>query len=272
MKKAGLWICAFLVAASFPCLGETGEGDKQPIRLGTTTSISNSGLMDILMPAFEASAPYALVVDAYGTGRTIRNARDGLHDVIIVHSPAAEMNFIRSGYGGDRHFLMKNQFVIVGPESDPAGVSKESSVVEALARIYDSESVFVSRGDDSGTHQKELSLWQSADIMPYGRWYYEYGMGMGKTLDFADAKQAYTLVDKGTWLAKRKNLKLKELFTRDDLLDNPYHIISINSIKLPHVNTHGADVFIQWLMSEKAQELIKNYQVDGEALFTVQEK
>ena len=241
-----------LLTISLVCLAGIGYPNNPAadpvkiIRLTTTTSAISSGLLETLKPAFEAESGYIIEVEAYGTGRALRSARDGNADVIIVHSPEAELKFINSGYGLERFPLMKNEFILTGPKNDPAGVTTVQDITNAFKAIARNRSKFVSRGDDSGTHKKELEIWNRSDIEPFGKWYIEYGHGMGKTLYYADKMNAYILVDRGTWLAKRGQLKLVQLFAGDAMLDNPYHIISINPARHPSINHEGAQRFIEW--------------------------
>ena len=221
----------------------------------------------MIKPAFEADSGYTLKVEAFGTGRALRSARDGNADVIIVHSPAAEQRFMQAGYGLERLPLMKNEFILVGPASDLAGVAKRHDVIGAFKAIAEKKARFISRGDDSGTHKKELEIWDKSGIEPRGSWYFEYGFGMGKTLHQADDTSAYTLVDRGTWLAKRKQLRLVPLFAGDALLDNPYHIISVNPARYPEINHTGAKRLIEWMTSTRGQDMIENFSIDGEQLY-----
>jgi tungstate transport system substrate-binding protein len=238
------------------------------IRLTTTTSIVSSGLLEQLKTAFEADTGFTLEVEAFGTGRALRRAREGNADVVIVHSPVAEQKFMQAGYGLVRLALMKNAFILAGPKADPAAVANFEDIVSAFKAIAGKQERFVSRGDDSGTHKKELEIWYESNIEPYGKWYIEYGQGMGKTLFYADEMNAYILVDKGTWLARRKQLKLVQLFDNDELLDNPYHIISVNPDKHPLMNKECAQRFVAWMTSKRGQDIIRNFTIDDEQLFT----
>ena len=257
-----------LLLAIFGCIQVQAVESNRVIHLTTTTSVVSSGLMNMIKPAFEADSGYTLKVQAYGTGRALRSARDGNADVIVVHSPAAEEKFMQGGYGLERLLLMKNEFVLVGPASDPAGVARHQDLIGAFEAIAANKALFISRGDDSGTHKKELEIWVKSGIEPYGSWYFEYGHGMGKTLYHADDTGAYTLVDRGTWLAKRKQLRLKQLFAGDAMLDNPYHIIAVNPEHHPAVNQTGAKRFIEWMTSTRGQDMIQNFTVDGEQLYS----
>ena len=253
---------------SMLCQNSPAVDNAKLIRLTTTTSALNSGLLEKLKPAFEADTGYTVNIEAFGTGRALRRARDGNADVIIVHSPAAELKFMHAGYGLARLPLMKNDFILAGPENDPAGVATTSNIISAFKAIAEKQAGFISRGDDSGTHNKELEIWHKSNIVPYGKWYIEYGHGMGKTLSFADEMNAYLLADRGTWLAMREQLRLVQLFESDGMLDNPYHIISINPDKHPSVNKQAAQRFIEWMTSKHGQDIIKNFTIDGEQLFT----
>ncbi len=262
-----LFCCSLSVLVAAESEGQV-EDTSTLVRLVTSTSVMSSGLMDIIKPAFEKETGYRLRVGAFGTGRSLRVAREGGADALLVHAPPAELKFMANGYGKDRRFIMKNAFIIAGPKHDPAKIKAESSVVSALMKIYKQKSLFVSRADDSGTHKKEVTLWEASDIDPFGDWYIEYGKGMGDTLAYADEKQAYVLVDKGTWLAKHKQINLNVLFQGDGLLDNPYHVITVNSEKIERVNSKGAGDFMRWILSDKAQALINSIRIDGERLFT----
>jgi len=249
-------------------LNSTAADRHAHIRLITTTSVLSSGLLPLLKTSFEADTGYVLEVEVIGTGRALRRAREGYADVLIVHSPAAEQKFMRAGYGFARIPLMKNKFILVGPEADPANVVDSVDIISAFKAIAANQARFISRGDDSGTHKKELEIWQKSGIEPYGKWYIEYGHGMGITLLHADEMNAYILVDKATWLAKRGQLKLKQLLNGDALLDNPYHIISVSPLKHAYINIEGATQFILWMTSKPGQDIIRDFTIEGERLFT----
>jgi len=257
-----IFVVSLLVMTSI-----VGAASHDPVRLATTTSTENSGLLNFLMPVFERDSGYQVHVIAMGTGKALRMGRDGDVDVVLVHAPAAEEEFVRQGHGLMRHAIMYNDFVFVGPASDPAGIagSKVSDALQSLAR---GKSTFVSRGDDSGTHKKELRLWEDAGLLPEGLWYREAGQGMGKVLQMASELQAYTLTDRGTWLALRKKLDLKLLVEGDEHLYNPYGMIAVNPKHHPDTNQRGARVLIDWMISSKAQKLIAAFKVDGQSLFT----
>ena len=239
----------------------------QSLRLATTTSTENSGLLRYLLPVFEKHSGMSVHVIAVGTGKALRIARAGDVDVVMVHARPAEQRFVTDGHGVDRREFMYNDFVIVGPGTDPAGVGKTDSVAKALHNIASSGSRFVSRGDDSGTHKKELTLWQMTGRKPTGDWYLESGMGMGKVLQMASELDAYTMTDRGTWLAYRGHLELALLLQGDPPLFNPYGIIAVNPARHPDVNYVGATVLIKWLASPEGQKMIARYRVDGQSLF-----
>lgn len=250
--------------------------EKKPIVLATTTSVRDSGLMDVLKPEFEKQTKIKVDIVAQGTGQALQTAKDGNADVVLVHDKASEEKFIQEGYGVDRNEIMYNYFVIVGPKDDKAGVAKleKKDAAEALKKVKESNSPFVSRGDDSGTHKKELSLWKSVNITPSGNWYISAGRGMGDCLTMASEKQGYILSDKATFLSMKDKLNLKILLENADNLKNTYTVIAVNPEKNSNINKEGADEFIKWMKSDKAKKLIKEYGKDkyGEALFTLIEK
>ncbi|MCW4243207.1 MAG: substrate-binding domain-containing protein [Candidatus Thiodiazotropha taylori] len=238
------------------------------IRLATTTSTDNSGLLKELLPEFQADTGYNVHVIAVGTGKALRMGRDGDVDVVLVHARSAEDQFVAQGHGEKRFGVMYNDFVIVGPQTDPAGLSKAKDATTALQLIAEHQAIFVSRGDDSGTHKKELGLWKKAAVDPQGQWYREAGQGMGKVLQIAAEMDAYTLTDRGTWLAYEKKSPLKIGYEGDPLLFNPYGIIAVNPQRYPDTNHRGAQALIQWLISPEGQERINNFRIGTNRLFT----
>ncbi len=236
----------------------------------STTSTQNSGLFDYLLPRFEAETGIEVRVVAVGTGQALNNARNGDADVLLVHAKPAEEQFVADGYGVERFDLMYNDFVVVGPASDPAGVSGTSDAVEALARIAERETPFASRGDDSGTHKKEMRLWRETGIEPEkasGRWYRETGSGMGATLNTAVGMGAYTMTDRATWLAFRNKGDFEVHVQGDDALFNQYGVILVSSERHPHVKAEQGQAFIDWLLGDEGQALIASYGINGEPLF-----
>ncbi len=260
--------CALLfsVLLAVTAAGPSGAATCR-LRLATTTSTDNSGLLDVLLPPFERATGCKVDVIAVGTGKALRLGRNGDVDVVMVHAPRAEKAFVAEGYGVDRTRIMHNDFVIVGPAQDPAGVRGAGSAADALKRIADARAVFISRGDDSGTHKKEKALWKAAGLAPRGTWYREAGQGMGAVLRMADELRAYTLADRGTYLAMKDKLDLVILYAGDPALMNPYHVIAVNPERHPHVNYALARRFIAYLTGREAQGIIAGYRVGGEQLF-----
>ncbi len=243
------------------------SASDSPLRLATTTSTANSGLLDFLIPGFTTKTGIEVHTIAVGTGKALRLGREGDVDIVLVHARAAEDAFIEGGYGIDRADVMYNDFLIVGPKSDPARAANSESVAQVLQRIYDHEAFFISRGDDSGTHKRELLLWQSAGKTPMGNWYREVGQGMGKTLQIANEIDAYTMTDRGTWLAYRSKLDIRLLFADDPPLLNPYGIIAVNPARHPDVNYRDASKLIAWMTAPEAQKMIGEFKIKGQRLF-----
>jgi tungstate transport system substrate-binding protein len=247
--------------------GGTHAAEQKIIRLATTTSTENSGLLDYLLPEFKRETGYSVHVIAVGTGKALRMARDGDVDLVLVHARAAEEQFINQGHGIDRRDVMYNDFIIVGPPADPAAVRQSRTAAEALRRIARGGHLFVSRGDDSGTHKKERQLWQAIDFEPAVSWYREAGQGMGKVLQISGELGAYTVTDRGTWLAMEDKLPLELLFEGDEPLHNPYGIIAVNPDRHPHAESAGAEALVDWIISTEGQRLIGDYRVNGQRLF-----
>ena len=242
-------------------------GDDRIIRLATTTSTDNSGLLSYMLPAFEQQTGYRVHVIAVGTGKALRMGRDGDADVLLVHAPGAEIEFVKAGHGVKRHAVMYNDFVLVGPSPGAVEHSISSDIHEALQQIAAQERIFISRGDNSGTHKKELGLWNAVDISPGGRWYREAGQGMGKVLQIASELDAYTLTDRGTWLAYRDKSPLVIVNKDDPRLYNPYHIIAVNPSRFDNINHEGARALIDWMTSESGQSMIGSYTINDHLLF-----
>ncbi|MGD9168735.1 MAG: substrate-binding domain-containing protein [Candidatus Thiodiazotropha sp.] len=261
--------CLFFVIAlliTTQCLAQSAQ--HQTVRLATTTSTDNSGLLADILPAFTEATGYPVHVIAVGTGKALRMGRDGDVDLVLVHARAAEDTFVNEGHGVRRYGVMYNDFVLVGPASDPAGIGKAKSAGTALKRIAEHQAGFISRGDDSGTHKKELGLWQQSGVNPAGNWYREVGQGMGKVLQIASEMDAYTLTDRGTWLAYQAKSPLKIAFEGDPLLFNPYGIIAVNPKRYPDINHKGANALIKWLISPDGQARIGNFRIGENQLFT----
>lgn len=237
------------------------------LRMATTTSTENSGLLDVLNPAFEEKHDAVVDVIAVGTGKALKLGENGDVDIVFVHAPPAEKQFVEAGYGVDRAAVMHNDFVIIGPPGDPAGIAATSSAAEALQKISAQKATFVSRGDDSGTHKKEKQLWNEAGIEPGANWYLAVGQGMGAVLQIADDKQAYTLTDRGTYIAYGDKINLKIVSEGDKALYNPYHIIAVNPEKHSHVKYDLATDYIDFVTGEEGQKIIRDYRMQGQQLF-----
>lgn len=278
MSRQNLSVISIVIFALIlvRCSGKTSNenapetAERADIILATTTSTQDSGLLDLLLPIFQENNGYLVKTVAVGTGKALKMAEEGNADVLLVHAPAAEKELMESGFGKERFLLMHNDFVIVGPPGDPAMVAGLNSTDEALARISNSGSSFVSRGDDSGTHKQELALWNEANIEPAGEWYLESGQGMGASLKIASEKSAYTLADRGTYFALRENLDLDVFVEGHPSLLNVYHVILVNPDIWPNVNYEGASAFAKFLTSAEIQTLIGEFGIDrfGQPLFT----
>ena len=260
-----------ILIAAVLCLPSTGCANDKDLILASTTSTQDSGLFDILLPAFEEATGYKVKVIAVGTGEAIELGEKGETDVILVHSRKEEDQFVEKGYGVNRKDVMHNDFLIVGPKEDPAQISGMTLAADAFKAITDTKSLFVSRGDDSGTHKKELSVWEKLAVTPSEDWYIETGQSMGETLKITDEKEGYTLTDNGTWLAQKENFTLIELVKGDEILYNPYGVIAVNPEKYPDlkINYEGAMAFINWIIGQEGQEIIKEFGVEkyGQPLF-----
>ena len=245
------------------------DGAKDVI-LATTTSTQDSGLLDILVPLFEQKTGYHLKPIAVGSGAAIKLGEEGEADVLLVHSPADEEAFMAAGYGVDRQIVFFNDFVIVGPAGDPAGIAGATSATEAMQKIAAARAPFISRGDASGTNKKEIDLWKTAGVDPGGAWYVESGTGMGDALNIASERDAYTLADRGTYLALRSRLSLAILVEGDISLLNVYHVIAVNPNRHTTVNIAGATAFIAFLLDPSTQQVIGRFGAEayGPPLFT----
>jgi tungstate transport system substrate-binding protein len=261
-------ISTFCLALLFGVTGVSVSFAAPPVvRMATTTSTENSGLFSELLPPFEKRSGISLQIIAVGTGKALQMGRDGDVDLVFVHAREAEEAFVAENHGVNWRAVMYNDFVIVGPGGDPAGVGVAPSASSGLGKIATAPALFVSRGDDSGTHRKERQLWAKVGIEPNGEWYRETGQGMGKTLQIADELQAYALVDRGTWLAYRGRLQLSILSEGDPALYNPYGILAVNPAKYPDINYQGAMQAIAWVTSVPGQRIIKEFRVEGMPLF-----
>lgn len=288
------FICVFTIILALFAISVTNIGANEVIKMSTTTSTQNSGLLELLLPEFTADTGIQVKVFAKGTGAAIRDGIDGNVDIIFVHAKSREEKFVADGYGAYRFAVMHNDFVIIGPKSDPAEIEGSKEADAALAKIAKAGETFVSRGDDSGTHTKEQALWKSTGLpmnsntteivkkgkkvsltftapQGLGKWYQSIGQGMGNTINFAEEKQGYTLTDRGTYLkykfGRDQGLDLEILCEGDPVLFNPYGIIPINQKKFPHVKFNQAERFAKWLVSEKAQKMIAGYKIQGQQAF-----
>ncbi|MEZ8093609.1 substrate-binding domain-containing protein [Photobacterium swingsii] len=256
-----------LVILSLTTAAAVHAADEMKIRLATTTSTYHSGLLDYLLPEFKKDTGYTVEVLAAGTGKSLRMGQNGDVDLVMTHAPKAEAKFVDEGYGVLPRKLMHNDFVVVGPNNDPAKIEGMTDVTKALKNIVSYKATFVSRGDDSGTHKKELNLWKQTQIEPNFGGYKAVGQGMGPTLNMASELQAYTMTDRGTWLAYQNKLDLSIMVQGDKRLFNPYQVILVNPSRYPDINYQGAKAFSDWLVNPKAQAMINNYQRHGEQLF-----
>ncbi len=256
-----------LVMASQACK----EQAVPELTLATTTSTYDSGLLESLLPPFEKANSVKVKVIAVGSGQAMDLGKRGDADVLLVHDPQKEEEFMAQGYGASRQRVMQNDFVVVGPAQDVAGIRGMKNAPAAFARIAAAQAAFISRGDESGTHSKEKSLWDKASVnaASKGAWYRSAGQGMGATLSMADELQAYTLADRSTYLALRARLKLAVLVEGDEELWNPYSVIALNAAKFPNLQHELASKFIQYLMSSQGEDIIDNFGKDkfGESIF-----
>jgi tungstate transport system substrate-binding protein len=285
MKKLSFIYIIFLVISGVVCV-QAAAADR--LRLATTTSTDNSGLLSVLIPPFEEKFDMKVDIIAVGTGAALKLGENGDADLLLVHAPAREEAFIAAGYGVNRRSVMYNDFIIIGPKDDPANIRGEGDAAKALAEIDRKGLVFISRGDDSGTHIKEQSLWKESGVplkevkkminkkgkdrevqyvAPEGSWYLSIGQGMGAVLMMADEKKAYTLTDRGTYLAYKDKLDLDVISQGDKRLYNPYGIIAVNPARFKKINYLGAMELIAWMTSVEGQKIIGEFRIAGEALF-----
>lgn len=290
MKRLLVFFACVAISLCFLAPGPAAA--EKVLNMSTTTSTQASGLLDVLLPALKKDTGISVKVIAKGTGAAIRDGMDGNVDVIFVHARAREEKFVHEGYGTKRYAVMHNDFVIIGPPEDPAGIKGVKNAADALKKIANAKALFISRGDDSGTHTKEQALWKATGlpldkkthsmvkkgkkvqihfIAPQGDWYLSIGQGMGKVLTFADEKQAYTLSDRGTYIKYKFGrdvpIQLDILCEGDPILANPYGVIPVNPKKYPHVKYALAKQFVDWLISERGQSVIANYKLIGKQLF-----
>jgi len=266
--KLTIFIMVLILAASV--MSAQAAPKQKNIILATTTSTQDTGLLDVLIPIFEKETGYFVKTIAVGSGQAMAMGQKGEADVLLVHSPDAEKKFVDEGFGVNRRLVMHNDFVIVGAGSDEAKIKNTKSAAGAFKLIAVAEVLFVSRGDNSGTHSQEKKLWKAAGINPEGqKWYQQTGLGMGQTLNVAAEKKGYTLADRGTYLAMKKNLGMDILLEGDAALLNIYHVMEVNIAKWPKVNVEGAKAFADFMVSKKTQTIIKSFGLDkyGSPLF-----
>ena len=271
-RKIGQKILLSVIVVSLLFITGMTSVQAQPktIILATTTSTQDSGLLDVLLPIFEKKTNYFVKTIAVGSGQAMAMGQKGEADVLLVHSPDAEKKFIAEGYGINRRLIMHNDYIIVGTSNDPSKIKGLKSSSEAFKKISSEKTLFMSRGDNSGTHSKEKAIWKVAGINPEGeKWYQQTGLGMGQTLNVAAEKKGYTLADRGTYLALKKNLNLDILVEGDAILLNIYHVIEVNPAKWPKVNVAGGKAFADFMVSKETQDIIKTFGIDkfGSPLF-----
>jgi tungstate transport system substrate-binding protein len=270
-RMIGTKIILWAIVSLFILMGSSmAFAQTKTVILSTTTSTQDSGLLDVLIPIFEKNTGYFVKTIAVGSGQAMAMGQKGEADVLLVHSPAAEKTFVVEGYGINRRLIMHNDFIIVGPPEDSAKIKGIKSASEALKKMAASNALFLSRGDNSGTHAKEKAIWKAAGIDPEKeKWYQQTGLGMGQTLSVTAEKKGYTLADRGTYLALKKNLGLDILVEGDAILLNIYHVIEVNPAKWPKVNAAGGKAFADFMVSKETQAIIKTFGVEkfGSALF-----
>ncbi|HSP96918.1 MAG TPA: substrate-binding domain-containing protein [Candidatus Dormibacteraeota bacterium] len=255
------WLIAAVVCAALPATAQ------EHLRLATTTSTENSGLLGYLLPTFEQAFNLKVDVVAVGSGQALKLAENGDADVVLSHAPSLEEPFVADGFGVNRRGVMYNDFIIVGPPADPAGIKGMRSAAEALRTLADGQATFLSRGDESGTHVKEKELWAAAGITPSGAWYRSAGVGMGQLLQMADETRGYTLTDRGTYLSRKQKGDLVILVENDKALFNPYSLIATNPARHPTAKYIAAMQLIAWMTSVEGQKKIASFQIDGKPLF-----
>lgn len=261
-----------LVFSLAACSAATAEKtpENPDVLLSSTTSTRDSGLMDVLQPLFEETTGYRLTPIYNGSGAAMAMGEKGEADVLLVHAPASEVTFMQNGYGVERKLVMHNDFVVVGPPSDPAGIKGMTGAVDIMTKLFDTGSEFYSRGDNSGTHQLEKKLWTAAGLDPVGQfWYYEANLGMGDLLRIASEKEAYTITDRATYLNNQSTLALDILVEGDPLLLNIYHVITIDPALSDKINAEGAEAFANFMVSDEAQAIITEFGIEkfGQPLF-----
>lgn len=263
MKNCFRLFYVFLLLLSFTSIGFS----ETRLKMSTTTSTEDSGLLKVLLPPFEKANNVRVDVISVGTGKALKLGENGDVDVVLVHSRPAEDKFMADGYGVDRRDVMYNDYIILGPKNDPAKIKETKSAVDALKKIAETKSLFVSRGDDSGTDKKEKAIWKATGIVPQIPWYIEAGQGMGTVLQMANEKNAYTIADRGTFIQFENKIGLIILVEGDKTLFNPYGVIAVNPKKHPGVQYELAKKFVEFVTGPEGQKIIADYKLDGKQLF-----
>jgi len=270
-QRRCLAVVACALAACFMAWGQSpqsGQPSNPRIKLATTTSTEQSGLLAYMLPFFEKKTGYKVDVIAVGTGASLKIAEKGDCDIVLVHARSLEDAFMAAGWGSERRDVMYNDFIVLGPKNDPAGIRNAKTAKEAFSLIASKKAVFISRGDNSGTHVKEKDLWKLASIAPSGSWYKEAGQGMSQVIIMAEQLGGYTLADRATWLAVKGSAPgLSIIFEKDADLLNPYGIITVNPAKWPHVNVAGAKALMDFFTGPEGRPLIESYKIGGEQCF-----
>lgn len=268
-KRLAGWVFTFLVCASLLLPSFSFAAENKTVILATTTSVQDTGLLDLLVAGFQKKTGYTVKAIAVGTGQAIQLGRTGEADILWVHSPEDEIQFVKDGFGIERTTFMHNDFVVLGPKNDPAKVKGIKTAAAGFKKIAGAKVLFVSRGDNSGTHKKEKKLWQAAGVTPDKEYYIEVGQGMAATVRVADEKGAYCLADRASYLSLQKTLTLVILLEGDEALLNRYSLILVNQAKYPQVNAAGAKEFFDYLLSDDAKNIVENYGRDkfGQPLF-----
>jgi len=251
----------------FPLSAQQKNGESNRLKLATTTSTEQSGLLSVLLPAFEKKTGLTVDVVAVGTGAALKLGEKGDADVLLVHARAQEDAFMAAGFGDERRDVFYNDFVVLGPKDDPAKIATATDGAQAFARIAAARIPFISRGDNSGTHVKEKDIWKTTGIVPAGDWYKEAGQGMSQTIMMADQLSGYTLSDRATWLAMKQKSALVVLYQGDKSLFNPYGVISVSAARYPKNNIAGAKALVEWMTSAEARKIVAGYAIGGEPCF-----
>jgi len=270
LKQFLSWLVALAAQVGIAALAvlAAGSAGARDLRLATTTSTDNSGLLKVILPQFEAKYGLKVRVIAVGTGKALKLGENGDADVLLVHAPALELAFMEAGHGVNRRKVMHNDFLVVGPTADPARIHGSRDAVAAFKQIADKGAKFISRGDKSGTEEKEMSFWPLTGVEPVGAaWYVSAGLGMGEVLTMAAELQGYTLTDRGTYAAYRAKSGLQVMVEGDPRLFNPYSVIAVNPAKYPDIDFKDATSFSDWITSAEGQKAISDFRIDGEQVF-----